>query len=64
MKKPRGRLRAIQADRQMKRPEALLTPGTDETGSVKCGGDSKGVPGTIRVIFGTIHCDPMLSRNT
>jgi hypothetical protein len=48
----------------MKRLEALLTPGTDETGSVKRGGDSKGVPGTIRVIFGAIHCDLMLSRNT
>ena len=64
MKKPRGRFRAIQSNPQMKRLEALLTPGTDETGSVKCGGNSKGVPGAIRVIFGAIHCDPMMSRNT
>jgi len=64
MKKPGGRFWAVQAHWQTKRLEALVTSRTDETGSVKRGGDSKGVPGTIRVIFGAIHRDPMLSRNT
>src|SRR5262245_37274530 len=47
----------------MKWLEALVAAGTDETWSVKCSGNSKGVPSTIRVIFGAVHCDPMLSRN-
>jgi len=33
----------------MKWLKALVTPKTDETGLAKCGGDSKSVPGTIRL---------------